>query len=150
MKEMPGIECTYVNWKWKMEHMKEIVLLIYSDFQKYILAFAGQAVSIGVILSAVQLIYDRRKAEDSKSHFGKYFWTFIMGVYFAFLLYITFGIRYIGQRREVNLIPFSSFNIYSSEIRFVIENIILFIPFGIILPVKWKRFKKFQFWISGS
>lgn len=60
---------------------------------------------------------------------------YVFGIYAVYLAYVTLGMRYVGQRQEVNLIPFSSFQIHSNEFRFIIENILLFIPFGVLGPM---------------
>ena len=48
-------------------------------------------------------------------------------IYLYFAYYITIGMRVIGSRREVELIPF--YHIQPFEWRLVFENLLLFVPF---------------------
>ena len=58
---------------------------------------------------------------------------FLDGVFLYYLLHVTLLSRQIGFRREIVLLPFSGVDILSGDFHYVIENILLFIPFGILL-----------------
>lgn len=62
------------------------------------------------------------------------------GVYATYAFYVTFGMRYIGQRREVQWIPFKMVWSNPWEILLLVENVLLFVPFGILLPLTCRRF----------
>lgn len=58
---------------------------------------------------------------------------FIDGVFLYYLLYVTLISRAVGSRREVVLRPFVSFQVSGGEFHYVIENVLLFILFGLLL-----------------
>ena len=61
-------------------------------------------------------------------------------IYLYFAYYITIGMRVIGSRREVELIPF--YHIQPFEWRLVFENLLLFVPFGILRPLTMRLYGK--------
>lgn len=61
-------------------------------------------------------------------------------VYFVYAFYITFGMRYVGERREVQRIPFDGVWERPWEYPLLLENVLLFVPFGILMPLTWTRF----------
>lgn len=61
-------------------------------------------------------------------------------MYLYFVYYITIGMRVIGSRREVELIPF--YHIQPFEWRLVFENLLLFVPYGILCPLTMQLYGK--------
>ena len=70
-------------------------------------------------------------------------------VYFAYAFYITFGMRYVGERREVQWIPFDGVWERSWEYPLLVENVLLFIPFGILMPLTHFRMRSGK-WVAIS
>lgn len=62
------------------------------------------------------------------------------GVYVTYVFYVTLGMRYIGQRREVQWVPFKTVWSNPWEIPLLVENALVFVPFGILLPLTCRRF----------
>ena len=58
---------------------------------------------------------------------------FVDGVFLYYLLYVTLFMRSIGFRREIELIPFINSELMNGDFHYVIENVLLFVPFGILL-----------------
>lgn len=58
---------------------------------------------------------------------------FMDGVFLYYLLYVTLISRAVGSRREVVLCPFVSFQVSSGEFHYVIENVLLFMLFALLL-----------------
>lgn len=58
---------------------------------------------------------------------------FVDGVFLYYMLYVTLLSRTIGFRREVRLWPLAGLKISSGEFHYIIENVLLFIPFGVLL-----------------
>lgn len=58
---------------------------------------------------------------------------FADGLFLYYLLHVTLLSRPIGFRREVELIPFTNSELMNGDFHYMIENILLFIPFGILL-----------------
>lgn len=75
-------------------------------------------------------------------------------IYVTVSFYITFGMRYVGERQEVQWIPFEEVwgNIW--ELPLLVENCLLFVPFGILTPLtfyrfrNWKKIAKYAFLLS--
>ena len=61
-------------------------------------------------------------------------------IYMFYVYYITLSMRSFGSRREVDLVPFHNISPY--ECRLVIENMILFIPFGILVPLTYHFYNR--------
>jgi glycopeptide antibiotics resistance protein len=62
-------------------------------------------------------------------------------MYAAIILCITFLSRETGSRRGMDLKLFSTWGINDRNNAYVIENVLLFIPFGFICPWSFKKFK---------
>jgi glycopeptide antibiotics resistance protein len=60
-------------------------------------------------------------------------------IYIFLVAGITFLSRSPGSRTEVNLKVFGTISNSMYSNRYVIENILLFIPFGVLFPCLWKR-----------
>lgn len=58
---------------------------------------------------------------------------FTDGVFLYYLLHVTLLSRPVGLRREVELLPFINSELMNGDFHYVVENILLFIPFGILL-----------------
>ena len=103
-------------------------------------------VVIAVCLGAVgKRIYCRKKSIEclpASLFFYKLFIWVCNGVYFVYSFYITFGIRYVGMRREVEWIPFVSVWQRPGEYPLLVENVLLFIPFGILAPLTFYKMRK--------
>ena len=57
----------------------------------------------------------------------------LLGIYVTGLLYITLFMRYVGMRREIDLMPFHFIKTYKTDLVLFLENIVLFIPIGMYL-----------------
>lgn len=58
---------------------------------------------------------------------------FMNGVFFYYLSYVTLFSRASGSMRAVILVPFRGYDILSGDFHFLIENVLLFIPYGILV-----------------
>ena len=102
-------------------------------------------VLLRVMYMAARALYVRIKTgEWSRIYKGKLVTYFIDGLYITYLVYVTLGMRYMGMRREVDLILFDDFRISSKEYHFLIENVLLFIPFGFLAPATYRFFGKLR------
>lgn len=72
---------------------------------------------------------------------------FIFSVYIAAIVYITILSRPPGSRDEVDLILFETLGNTVRSRSYVFENILLFIPFGILLPLVNGKLRKFSYCI---
>lgn len=90
-------------------------------------------------------IYTIKRSEKELS-LNHLLWTYVFFVYVYMIIRITgiSGFWDIGdydrviRLEEINLIPFAGFHL-----RNYILNVIMFMPLGFILPLLWKRYRKF-------
>lgn len=68
--------------------------------------------------------------------------TGLFGGYLVCFLYITLFMRFVGYRREVDLIPFHFIVNYQIELVLFVENIVLFIPMGLYMRSVMKSSKE--------
>ena len=112
--------------------------IIYTDILKHWTACWQEAVLIGVLFAGG---FKWLKPVSNQQKYSVVL-PFVDGVFFYFLLYVTLISRTIGSRREVVLLPFESFELLSGEFHYVIENVLLFIPFGFLLYITCYTFGK--------
>ena len=78
----------------------------------------------------------------------KVFLCFLMSTYLTVLLIQAFFSRESGSRSGIELYPFSILGISVGENASFIENILMFLPFGILAPLIW-RFMRSPFYCIG-
>lgn len=69
---------------------------------------------------------------------------YIFFVYIIAALSIAFWSRESGSRDKLALIPLATWGTTASAHAYVVENVIMFLPFGILLPIIWKKAKSFR------
>lgn len=125
------------------------IMIYWHDCKNIALMTGFGAVAVGLILMAISVPRSEENRRN-KSYYPKQLLRLLIvfsdGIYAVYLLYVTLGMRYIGQRQEVNLIPFQ---VSYGEMRFVIENVLLFIPFGLLMPLTSKKLSKYK-WVFVS
>ena len=116
--------------------MKDILLMLYE--------FLTVMVPVGIVL----VVFHRNK--------GKYggiqiILTIVFAIYMLVVLHLTgagtlydifrYGLEINGN--QINVIPFSDFmnnrNVYMSQ---ALLNILLFVPFGLLIPLIWQEYRK--------
>lgn len=66
---------------------------------------------------------------------------FILLTYFVVLLWISFFSRPAGSRNRLDLELFSTWGSSAYSQRYFIENILMTIPFGLLVPIRFIRFR---------
>lgn len=66
---------------------------------------------------------------------------FVFFTYLCMLVNITYFSREPGSRDGIDLVVFGTWDQWSQSRAYFMENILLFIPFGIFLPIVWRRMK---------
>lgn len=98
------------------------------------------AVSITVVMTMIRFFI------TSKWNSSFPFKCMIILTYMIVLVQVALLSREPGSRTTTDLIPFSTFGTTSQSRAYEIENIIMFLPMGMFLPILWKPLKKFR-WI---
>lgn len=103
--------------------------LIYTDILRWCAQCWKEALIVGILfMVAGRQINKKLKCER---FLGILY--FADGFYLYYLLYVTLLMRSIGFRREVELMPFTNSELMNGDFHYLIENILLFIPFGFLL-----------------
>lgn len=105
---------------------------------KYLPFGIGAGVLCFFVLSAWNSERQKRQKESIPVMSRTLFFT-----YLAVVLVITFLSRESGNRSGLDLELFSTWGINDRNNAFVIENILLFVPYGIFCPLAFRRAEKF-------
>lgn len=95
------------------------------------------------IVWGVHLI--RKKKDGDGIEVGRRGMLTVFLAYLMVVFYMTFLCREPGSRNDISLVLFETWGEQFSSHAMFIENIILFIPFGMLLPLLYRRFR--QGWI---
>lgn len=91
----------------------------------------------GIVVAIILSIRNIRRKKKGKQYIEILpFTSFFM--YLAIILFITFLSREAGSRKGVDLQLFSTWGINQRNNAYVIENILLFIPYGFVCAFAWK------------
>lgn len=120
--------------------MNEILKYIFNDIAEA-LKYLPYGVIAGAIIRIIIELYE--KFIYSKDNPGKkicrknfiFSWT----VYLIVIVMLTFFSREPGSRTDVNMRLFGTWGTYAQAHAYVIENILLFVPFGIMFPMIGKK-----------
>lgn len=109
-------------------------------------------VLICIITVAAQIVQTKKGlcSVDFHTFFYKLFVYIFDAVYLTYSFYVTFGMRYIGMRQEVKWIPFKGIWTTPWEIPLLVENILLFLPFGILAPLTFSRFRNWKMVLKSA
>ncbi|WP_408070403.1 VanZ family protein [Butyrivibrio sp. JL13D10] len=122
---------------------EELISQIVSDIQGmtvYMNLGIGIALCYGVIFVLYVLVCKFLKKERKLST-GHAISVFALLIYVSAILFIVFMSREPGQYNGVNLHLLSSWGITTTRKALFIENIIMFIPMGMLLPAAFKIFR---------
>ncbi|WP_051205687.1 VanZ family protein [Butyrivibrio sp. FC2001] len=126
-----------------LQDNEALIRLIMSDIQgmtKYIHIGVGIALVYGV-LYLIYVIFCKITKRERKLSAWHAISVFALLIYLTAILFIVFMSREAGQYDGVNLHLWSSWGITTRRKALFIENIIMFIPMGILLPSAFKTFR---------
>lgn len=115
--------------------MKEYLKIFYYDIMKF-MDYLPACLLIACILEAATiliLLILKKKIRFYKALYVMLFWTYITAVVFITLLS-----REPGSRGGMSFDLFSTWGSSKTSRAFVLENILLFIPFGFLLPLVFR------------
>lgn len=112
------------------------------------------AIITGVIIVTVVCIIIKFMSKESfiktiGNYMTKLITLYIIYIYCFSVVSITFLSREPGSRDSLDLKLFSTFSSNIQNNIYPIENIILFIPLGFLLPFAWKKFRNI-FWCMAA
>ncbi len=126
-----------------LQDNEALIRLIMSDIQgmtKYIHIGVGIALVYGV-LYLLYVIFCKITKRERKLSAWRAISVFALLIYLTAILFIVFMSREAGQYDGVNLHLWSSWGITTRRKALFIENIIMFIPMGMLLPSAFKTFR---------
>lgn len=116
------------------------------SFDEQALTFSSWAVLIYIFIIVTVNIAERltKKKHDSVIGMMVSIATFaVLCVYLSYLISLTLSGREAGSRtNKINLEIFGTWSADGSMSRHALENVLLFVPFGILVPIKSHFFKK--------
>lgn len=100
----------------------------------------SEYVSYGIVIGCVvYVLYFALKKSIGKSKRNFSLWGFLLCIYIAILLSVTFFSRESGGDKSIDLKIGSSWGINIRNNAYVVENVLLFIPYGYLLPMVWEK-----------
>lgn len=115
-----------------MEVLKYITKDIIASFQY---------IPYGALAGAIALALLFLLVKKENRHTSSMIASAIFAMYAVVLLYLTLLSRESGSRDAVNLTIFGTWGASPQAQAFVIENLMLFVPIGILLPCLWKKLR---------
>lgn len=120
--------------------MKELLQYIFTDLAepvRYLPYGIITGIIIAVILDLAEKFICRERGPGKKIYRKKLI--FSWAVYLSVIIILTFFSREPGSRTDVNMRLFGTWGISAQSHAYVIENVLLFIPFGMMFPMigKW-------------
>lgn len=101
-----------------------------------ILEYASYGIIIGCVVYVLYFVLACKvKKSQQKFSLGG----FLFCIYMAIMLTITFFSRESGGDKSIYLEIGSSWGINARNNAYVVENVLLFIPYGFLLPMAWKK-----------
>lgn len=101
------------------------------------LVYIPYGIAAGVLLYIIVTVIKKRKG--SLDERVKPMWRLLFYIYVAILLIITFWSREGGTLKEIDLQIGSSWGINNRNNAYVIENVLLFMPYGFLLEAVWRK-----------
>lgn len=128
--------------------------LIINDIVTSFLHYAPDAfVTGGIFMAAVCIItefaFPVKFPFIMRRNAGRFLLLYILYIYCYITAFITILSRAPGSRNSVELKLFETLSRNAVLNRYVVENFLLFIPLGLLLPFLWKKFCKIQ-WCLGA
>lgn len=127
--------------------------IVTNDIVYELIQYAPYTIMLGVIAAVALfvLLKIRWKMDFNKNFqlfYPKCIMIILMFLYGIILMSITLLSREPGSRSRLDLIPFSTISVSLLNNRYPIENILLFLPFGFMIPMLWNKYQRA--WVSTT
>ena len=111
------------------EYINQVMYYVRDDMMR-IMVRAMKYLPYGIIAVLLVMLIFRSKRATS---------IFLFLGYMAIVGCITLLSRETGSREGIDLTLFATMGVWDRADAFVVENVLLFIPIGVLLPMSWKR-----------
>lgn len=123
-----------------LQKIKNLSFFIKQDMMQP-LRYLIVACSIGMIFIMLLKMYSMIFPQGKEFHRKKYVWTLIL-IYAIVFINVGFFSREPGTRTDVSLKLFETWGDTMTAHAYFVENIIMFLPYGVLLPIAFKRIRK--------
>lgn len=123
------------------------IVQAYSEYRTQALLFGMAATIIYAMFAVIGALYRLivKKQHEKFSHvLARVILFAILGFYMSYVIYLTLSGREAGSRDGINLDLFSTLIGPHGVTVVGLENILLFVPFGILIPLIWRRFRRWH------
>lgn len=100
----------------------------------------GVGIGLAFIIVLELCVHLAGKGDWLRKNWRKWFWVLII-IYLTVLLNVAFFSREPGTRNQVSLTLFETWGNTMQCHAYFVENIIMFLPFGILFPMGFKKFQ---------
>lgn len=125
-----------------MMYFANLLIYLFKDLKAAAVFLpAGIAAFLAVILAYRLVLHDKK----GQAHFKRGVAVSAAMAYVVVILFVTFFSREAGSRDGLDLLPFATVGNGPQGDAYVLENVLLFIPLGILLPCTdafWQRFPR--------
>lgn len=133
-----------IERKWIQAYNRGYIMIrvIIDDIVISFIQYVPYAVTTGVIVTtAICIIFSALTRYNMFTRGTLLIKIYIAYIYIFIVAFLTFFSREPGSRNSVDLRLFSTISWDLSYDRYPIENILLFIPLGLLLPFYWRKLK---------
>lgn len=106
------------------------------------LRFLPFGIFAGLVCLLLFFMWNARRKHRQKGEIPVVVWTLFF-TYLALILMITLWSRESGSQKGLDLELFSTWGINKRNNAYVVENVLLFIPYGVLCPLAFKPLGKF-------
>lgn len=127
----------YQNWDNKYDMMKNYLIYDFAVMEGYLRNGVLLGILVALLYMVVLLLGHKKPA------FQKTGGIFLLAAYGVMVLEVAFLSREAGSRQGIDLTLFETWGNTMRDHMYVIENIVMFLPLGILLPIIWKKERSF-------
>ena len=121
--------------------MKELISYLIEDMKQPI-TYIPAGIVVGILLAGIIGLIN--KITKKKMGFRKLLGIWLLCIYSVVVIIQTFFSREPGSRSGIDLELFSTWGVTWQAHAYVIENVIMFLPLGILIPMSGRRHVRFR------
>lgn len=121
------------------------IVQAYAEYRTQALLFGMAATVIYAMFAVAGALYRaivKKQKEKFSQVFARVVLFAVLGFYMSYVVYLTLSGREAGSREGINLKLFSTLFKSGGLTVFGVENVLLFVPFGVLIPLIWQKFRK--------
>lgn len=131
------------KWRKRWLAIRWYIRYIIQDFSQPVLSLIPAIFVSTCVIFVISRLCEKRGVSEKKCIRSRVIWTLFLA-YILVVFHTTFFSREAGSRKTVSLILFETWGRSFHMHAMFIENIIMFIPFGVFLPTLFERFRNWR------